>query len=912
VDKFAMTERDQGSGRRPRLVRWLARLAAGTGLVVLVVQMTSPGGLSGPGVAQAAMTAGVQGQVLDAATGQPVPGAHVVSADLGVSATTNGSGQFNLPSVPVSQAVTTVTFTVTAGGYGLWTLKDVRVLAADTLILKAELRDSPVTIQVPTPESLASSSRPEQIAGALGVQPPAADQTNAPLPATIRVRVTGYPYCDTGRAYTVQTIDFKDYAKHVLPNEWSAGWVGESLRAGAMAVKQYAWALIAAGGKWSDADVYDSTCDQVYNPAVEYASTNAAVDFTWNWRMTWTSDKTLVQAFYRTYASQCDSAGLGGRCMGQVESNTMATNRYTWDEILSFFYSANSGITLTPVWNPPGGYSLRFEGNGNNNLDRVNIKLDAPARPIDVGGDFTLEWWMKANPGENGTAACNTTDGRWLYGNTLLDRDIYGTADFGDYGISLMNGRLAFGVNNGTSGATLCGSQNLADGNWHHVVVQRSQSDGNLQILVDGALDTQGSGPSGDVSYHDGRTTTYTRDPYLVIGAEKFDLDRSQYPSFHGWLTEIRLSSGLRYPTSYPTPSARFVADGSTVGLYHFGEGYGDPIHDTSGASGGPSDGLREYGGGPNGPEWTDDSPWYVAPPTPTPTPTSTYTPTANPSATRTPTPTRTPSNTPTATRTLTPTRTPTPTRTATPTRTPSPTITPSPTHDPAQVFDDVPQTYWAYEYINALYNAGYVAGCSTSPRLYCPEQVLLRSESAVFVLRGAYGAISDPPYPPPAKQTFQDVKPSFWGYGWIESLYQDGYTSGCGTNPLKYCPNQKHTRAEGAVFFLRIKNGSDYTPPAPTGMFTDEDTGQWYAAWVEAAYTQGLLPACNDSPLKICPNGDLNRAWAAYMMVQAKGGLPLGGAAATQTASPTALGATPTPTSTPSPTPSPTPTATP
>ncbi len=78
---------------------------------------------------------------------------------------------------------------------------------------------------------------------------------------------------------------------------------------------------IAAGGKWPDADVYDSTCDQVYIPAVEYASTNAAVDFTWNWRMTWLSNQTLVRAFYRTYASQCDSAGLGGHCMGQVESN---------------------------------------------------------------------------------------------------------------------------------------------------------------------------------------------------------------------------------------------------------------------------------------------------------------------------------------------------------------------------------------------------------------------------------------------------------------------------------------------------------------------------------------------------------------------------------------------------------------
>ena len=99
-----------------------------------------------------------------------------------------------------------------------------------------------------------------------------------------------------------------------------------------------------------------------------------------------------------------------------------------------------------------------------------------------------------------------------------------------------------------------------------------------------------------------------------MIGAEKFDTNKSLYPSFLGWITEIRISSSLRYTGPYPTPSARFPTDGSTVGLYHFGTGYGDPIYDSSGASAGPSNGLREYGGVVNGPEWTYDSPWYMPP----------------------------------------------------------------------------------------------------------------------------------------------------------------------------------------------------------------------------------------------------------------------------------------------------------
>jgi len=192
-----------------------------------------------------------------------------------------------------------------------------------------------------------------------------------------------------------------------------------------------------------------------------------------------------------------------------------------------------------------------------------------------------------------------------------------------------------------------------------------------------------------------------------------------------------------------------------------------------------------------------------------------------------------------------------------------------------ALAFADVPYTHWARANIEALYDAGFVAGCSAEPRLYCPENVLSRAESAVFVERGLHGAIPSPPYPSPASPTFVDVPASFWGFGWIESLWQDRMTAGCGTNPLAYCPSTQHTRAEASVFFLRVKNGAAYEPPDATGIFADVPTEAWYASWVEDAYGQGLLPACRTDPLAFCPNDLLNRSWAAYMMVQAKG-IPL------------------------------------
>jgi outer membrane protein assembly factor BamB len=286
---------------------------------------------------------------------------------------------------------------------------------------------------------------------------------------------------------------------------------------------------------------------------------------------------------------------------------------------------------------------------------------------------------------------------------------------------------------------------------------------------------------------------------------------------------------------------------------------------------------------------------------TPTRTPTVTTTPTTTPTSTLGASSTATPTRTSTATTTRTPTTGPSATPTATLTNTvgPSPTTTPSltntPTSTPGPIFVDVPVTHWAHDAIEELYRAGYVAGCSTNPLMYCPDQVLNRAESAVFVLRGVYGAIAAPPYPAPAQPSFADVPTSFWGYGWIESLYRDGYTAGCGTAPLVYCPAQQHSRAEGSVFFLRLMHDMSYQPPVPTGLFADVDLAAWYAGWVEDGYSHGLLPACSTDPLKFCPGMLLDRAWAAYMMVQAKG-LNAGGAglAATGTMQSAAPSSTP------------------
>jgi hypothetical protein len=187
----------------------------------------------------------------------------------------------------------------------------------------------------------------------------------------------------------------------------------------------------------------------------------------------------------------------------------------------------------------------------------------------------------------------------------------------------------------------------------------------------------------------------------------------------------------------------------------------------------------------------------------------------------------------------------------------------------PPQVFEDVPPTHPYFTEIEALYNAGFTAGCQESPRLYCPDRTMDRAESAVFIERGIHGV--DIVVEEPGSQSFADLELSSWAAKWAQALYNDGFTAGCGVDPLVYCPWQDHTRAEGSVFYLRMLNGYDFTPPEASGVFTDVPVNEWYAKWVEAAYGADLIPACSDSPLEFCPDGPLDRGLAAFMMVQAK-----------------------------------------
>jgi hypothetical protein len=188
----------------------------------------------------------------------------------------------------------------------------------------------------------------------------------------------------------------------------------------------------------------------------------------------------------------------------------------------------------------------------------------------------------------------------------------------------------------------------------------------------------------------------------------------------------------------------------------------------------------------------------------------------------------------------------------------------------PDTTFSDVPQDHWAFEYIELLYQEGYITGCSTDPLMYCPESNMTRAEGAVFILRGEYGGGYLPTQP--TSPIFEDTPLDQWYGKWADELYQEGFTAGCSSDPLKFCPLQVHSLAEASVFFVRMKHNPDFYPSEPQHIFSDIPQGSWYERWVEQAYVDGLLLPCQTVPeLQACAEDPITRATAAYMMVHAK-----------------------------------------
>ena len=182
-------------------------------------------------------------------------------------------------------------------------------------------------------------------------------------------------------------------------------------------------------------------------------------------------------------------------------------------------------------------------------------------------------------------------------------------------------------------------------------------------------------------------------------------------------------------------------------------------------------------------------------------------------------------------------------------------------------VFVDVPPTHPFRSYIEAFYDAGITGGCSSSPRLYCPDGIVTRGQMAVFLER-ALGNLSPSPS---SGGIFTDISADDPFKPFIEELYNDGITGGCSTSPLMYCPLASVTRAQMAVFIERALG--NYSPsPNPTSMFNDVSMDDPFKLFIEELYNDGITTGCSSNPLSYCPNQPVTRGQMAVFLVKAFG----------------------------------------
>lgn len=254
--------------------------------------------------------------------------------------------------------------------------------------------------------------------------------------------------------------------------------------------------------------------------------------------------------------------------------------------------------SLSSALNLIAQYALEFYGDDDGqNYNSMSILLEdgVDPYPINMAGDQTIEMKFRALAADNTATAADAR-----YSHPLTDWDSWDDTWGRVLGLSRSGANLVlcFGVA-GVSGtwATIYGTTNVGDGEWHDVALTYNRTTGAVVIWLDGVQEASGTFDAQDWDYPAGYVNpdgSYNN--RAVFMREKHGVGELTV----GALDEIRFSNIIRYTSSY-TPAARFDIDANTTGLYHLDEGSGTTSVD---ATGNNPDAVLHVGGTPEGPVW--------------------------------------------------------------------------------------------------------------------------------------------------------------------------------------------------------------------------------------------------------------------------------------------------------------------
>ena len=136
----------------------------------------------------------------------------------------------------------------------------------------------------------------------------------------------------------IETVDFYEYCKNVLPNEWTSSWGNESLKAGAMCVKMVGWFRVESPkypGKGYD--VKDTDADQVYVPNSAKTSCTNAINSIGTMGI-----QSASYLFFPRYLAGREGyyevGGWDGGTVSQWGTKKFADNGYDYLYMLHYYY----------------------------------------------------------------------------------------------------------------------------------------------------------------------------------------------------------------------------------------------------------------------------------------------------------------------------------------------------------------------------------------------------------------------------------------------------------------------------------------------------------------------------------------------------------------------------------------------
>ncbi len=217
--------------------------------------------------------------------------------------------------------------------------------------------------------------------------------------------------------------------------------------------------------------------------------------------------------------------------------------------------------------------ALEFDGQASH--------VELPMFPLDATGPLTIEAWFTAQPGDkpNANDVDAKTDAIWslqnpqskAVANFILDR-ANGGWWFGA-GIERLVRTVYYSFTRVDNRADLYGVR-------HHAAFVREGDE--VKIYVDGVpLRSGGTIVDADKTTPDPSIKFQEVEKFFLGAAVSRD-GKNLTRFFHGSLDEFRISKSVRYTKPF-TPEPIFSKDAETVTLYHFDEGQGDVLTDSSG-----------------------------------------------------------------------------------------------------------------------------------------------------------------------------------------------------------------------------------------------------------------------------------------------------------------------------------------